>query len=145
MKKLIIGVASILIIGVVGYKAAVAFGLMPGMTKSAVSTSLKYQAKARQSEAKILLASAYTQFMMDYIDTDKYSVSSLTRTTTKSQNYQILSPGTDAVKKYCPDCLVGPTSFKIVIVGNIDKDETLDVWTIDNKKILTNVINDSEL
>jgi hypothetical protein len=147
MKKLLIVVASILIIAVAGYKAAVNFEIIPSVPEGIIASSAKFQSKAKQSEAKILLAGAYTQFMMDQIDSDtgKYTVNSLTRENTKGQNYKILSPGTDESKKYCPDCLVGPNAFKIVIVGNIDKDETIDVWTIDNDKKIINVVNDSEL
>lgn len=41
-----------------------------------------------------------------------------------------------------PDALVARMSFTAGAVGNIDGDATLDVWTMDETKQLTNVVND---
>lgn len=41
-----------------------------------------------------------------------------------------------------PDALLTRRTFKAAAVGNIDGDATLDVWTMDDEKRLTNVIND---
>lgn len=37
------------------------------------------------------------------------------------------------VSRYCADCTAGDQTFKALAVGNLDDDEDLDVWTIDEK------------
>jgi hypothetical protein len=47
-----------------------------------------------------------------------------------------------AVAKYCPDCVVTDTSFKALAVGNLDGDDDLDAWTIDERDELRHVHDD---
>ncbi len=44
--------------------------------------------------------------------------------------------------KYCQDCFGTKESFKMVAVGNLDEDEEMDVWTIDQNKNLIHVTDD---
>ncbi len=44
--------------------------------------------------------------------------------------------------QYCEDCVAEGQNFKIVAIGNIDKDATLDVWTIDQDRKLVNIVDD---
>lgn len=44
--------------------------------------------------------------------------------------------------RVCSDCKVEKDSFKIHIHANIDDDPTLDVWTIDSKRLIINVLSD---
>jgi hypothetical protein len=46
------------------------------------------------------------------------------------------------LKKYCPECGVTKTGFKVIAIGNIDDDDTLEVWTIDQNKTLTQLMDD---
>lgn len=37
---------------------------------------------------------------------------------------------------------VSDTGFTVIAAGNIDNDPTLDVWSINDRKLLTNLVND---
>lgn len=48
-----------------------------------------------------------------------------------------------SVKDYCPDCMITPDSYKIVIYGNIDNDPVIDIWVLESPGgILTHSIDD---
>lgn len=48
-----------------------------------------------------------------------------------------------AAKIHCPDCVLNADgTFKIIALGNIDGDNDLDVWTIDERMNLINVRSD---
>jgi hypothetical protein len=43
---------------------------------------------------------------------------------------------------YCQDCTATKNSFKLITAANLDEDPVLDVWTVDEKGIITHVVND---
>lgn len=53
------------------------------------------------------------------------------------------APFAELAAKYCPDCVVDGENFKIVAIGNLDADETLDVWTMDQDRLIKNISDDT--
>ncbi|MES2962849.1 MAG: hypothetical protein V4760_03095 [Bdellovibrionota bacterium] len=47
-----------------------------------------------------------------------------------------------AASKYCADCVATDSAFKALAVGNLDDDEELDVWTIDDKGDVRHLVDD---
>ena len=103
----------------------------------------EYQSKAKQTMGKLILTSAYTAMKMGQVDTRKYSVASFLKfkeqNNSKDNIYSIYMK-----HEACPDCGMDDEKFKIVALGNVDKDETLDVWTMDEKNNLVHLVNDLE-
>lgn len=105
-----------------------------------------YGAKARMSEAKIKLASVYVAQQVYYGDNDKYA---LNLDDLEYDQYPgryiittITSDSNPETIKLCPDCTLGEQKFKIMAIGNIDDDTTVDVWVIDQEKLITHLVND---
>lgn len=46
------------------------------------------------------------------------------------------------LSSYCQDCTATKNSFKLIAAANLDEDPTLDIWTIDEKGVITHVVND---
>lgn len=105
-----------------------------------------YQAKSRQAAGKLMGSVVYTQMMMDQLDFGKFDVASLDKIDKNPDSkYQVQKPDSELSKKYCPDCSVNKDTFKILIAGNIDEDDALDLWSIDQEKNLVNIQNDAEV
>ncbi len=47
-------------------------------------------------------------------------------------------------QQYCPDCTATAEGFKLIAIGNIDNDSTLDIWTVDQDKNFVKVVDDVE-
>lgn len=47
-----------------------------------------------------------------------------------------------SVAKVCPDCTATESTFKAVAAANLDDDDDLDIWTVDEKGNLRHVFND---
>jgi len=112
------------------------------------------RAKARQSEAKTNLGAIYVAQLAFYSNYNRYGK------TFKEINWE--PAGQNLYSYFLSDEVInskrgGPTwlpdgmesinynpkkEFRAMAVGNIDSDNTLDVWTIDEKKVLVNLIND---
>ena len=43
---------------------------------------------------------------------------------------------------YCADCTATKNSFKMIAAANLDEDPVVDVWTVDEKGVVTHVIDD---
>lgn len=83
-------------------------------------------------------------FLAKQVDAIKYDPNRMTSDIFK-ETYGDRVPAssfTDLVQKHCPDCTASENGFKIVAIGNLDEDETLDVWTIDHDKNLVNISDD---
>lgn len=66
----------------------------------------------------------------------------------KIYNYNCMNTNVFRLHKKDSSCPAGvitnatKDSFTVAACGNLDKDSTLDVWTIDDQKHLRNIIND---
>ncbi|MFB3145601.1 MAG: type IV pilin protein [Nitrospirales bacterium] len=109
----------------------------------------KLQAKAKQSEAKMNLVNIHTTEIAYFVEHNTYV-----------DDFDAIGFGLDGVSHYYyelgntslgtlpPGCTastldaVSGSGFTAVAIGNIDGDSTCDVWTINESKMLVNVIND---
>ena len=96
----------------------------------AIPNFLRYQAKSKQAEAKTNLGAIYVSETAYFAENDTYGlIGSLEWAPEGRTRYVYLAtPAT--------------TSFTAGADGQIDADATMDHWTIDNQKILTNTLND---
>jgi len=112
----------------------------------------KMQAKEKQSEAKINLSAIFTMQAMFQGERDTYAHTfnemGWEPSGTHAYTYFL---GKDEIqaKKGGPYQLpanvkakVGKEEFLAVAVANIDRDDTLDVWTIDHEKNFENLVDD---
>jgi len=112
----------------------------------------KMQAKAKQSEAKSNLSAIFNMQMAFHGDKDTYAHTfnemGWEPEGTHAYTY-FLDKDEIQAKKGGPYQLpanvkakVGKEEFLAVAVANIDRDDTLDVWAIDQSKVLQNLVDD---
>ena len=118
----------------------------------AIPNFMKYQARARQSEAKVSLKAVYSSAKAAQATTGnypttfdaiqwfpdgdaRYSYFLGADAIPAAKDPVSLPPGISATAD-------NPESFRAVAAGNIDGDETLDIWSIDQTGKLQNVVND---
>ena len=122
----------------------------------AIPNFMNYQAKARQSEAKVGLGGIFTAATAYYASNATYTIASFSEldyapagSPVYTFNYggNAINSGSSAIA--CPGTTwVGTTpvltsaSFTAGARGNIDSDPTCDEWTIDDVRNLTNTVND---
>jgi len=130
----------------------------------AIPNFLRFNARAKQYEAKQNLLSIYTEYQQYYsnyktypsapvfqngntvfncLEVSKWRPQPTIRYNYNCMNIEAFSPaGNDSP---CPPGIVSTAtkdSFTISSCGNVDNDTTVDVWTIDDAKHLRNVIDD---
>ena len=118
----------------------------------AIPNFLKYQARAKQSEAKHNLVAIHASELAYFAEKNTYvdDFNAIGFAVTGSQLYYY-ELGTSSSGTLPPGCTastldnVSATGFTAVATANIDGDSTCDVWTIDEKKTLLNVTNDVAL
>jgi len=122
----------------------------------AIPNFLTYQAKARQSEAKIGLGGIFTaanSYFATHLTYITPSVADLGYTPAGSPQYTFNYGGTTinsgSTTSTCPGTTwvgaspaITVTGFTAGARGNIDSDPTCDEWTIDDIRNLTNTIDD---
>jgi len=137
-----------IVVAIIGILAAIA-----------IPNFMQYQAKSKQSEAKGNLAGIYTSNVAFFGDnnyyTDSFSAMGFVVASTGSQRYSyristVTLAGTSATA--CPASAIttagltgtipATTGFTAGASGNIDGDTTCDTWTLDDRKTMTNTIND---
>ncbi len=119
----------------------------------AIPNFLKYQARAKQSEAKNNLVAIHTSEMAYFAENNKYidDFNAIGFAVTGSSQLYYYELGDSSSGTLPPGCTastldhVSQTGFTAAATGNIDGDSTCDVWTIDDKKTLQNVTNDVAL
>jgi len=107
----------------------------------------RYQAKAQQTEAKILLAALLAGEKAWQVEYGSYTsdLEKLDLDLSGRQRYRIGFANTDPeFAKYCEDCTAGKDTFKAVAVGAIGPDKRLDVWTIDQDRMLVNHVDGTQ-
>lgn len=114
--------------------------------------------KAKQSEAKMNLGAIFTCQVAYYTESGEYG------STFEQINWA--PEGKHIYAYYCKESIIknvkgrpidldpkkiwpykvrpdtSKTAFTCMAIGNTDKDDTLDVWTIDDTKNLRNIVND---
>ena len=116
----------------------------------AVPNFLKYQAKAKQTEARSNLTALHTAEIAYFAENNGYidDFNAIGFGVSGSSQRYYYELGNASLGTVPPGCtastldVVTATSFTAVAIGNIDGDPTCDVWTIDDQKVLTNVTND---
>jgi hypothetical protein len=128
----------------------------------AIPSFLKFQAKARQSEPKINLGGIFTAEAGYFGEKNRFAASFDAMSWRPEGSFgpdpapggrtryayflpgQVIQPQIGGPFELPPEIKpeVSEKGFTAVAVGNIDGDKTLDVWTINDSKILENVRND---
>jgi type IV pilus assembly protein PilA len=130
----------------------------------AIPNFQRYTARSKQSEAKAGLKALFTSQMAFRAEFDKFcrtfkecdweaepTSSYLYFTSLKDVSGGMLLPDRDATLKQARAAMraagitpkVDKKGFVFVAVGNIDADEDLDIWTIDNDNNLLNIVDDT--
>lgn len=103
--------------------------------------------RARTAEAKTGLTYIFASQSSHYAEFEEYStdfekIGVVFENQNPRYEFGFASDANPQFKKYCPDCVVSKDGFKVVAIGNIDEDETLDIWTIDQDKNLIHLQDD---
>ncbi len=118
----------------------------------AIPNFIKYQARAKQSEAKVVLKSIYTAEKSTFAERGRYGATleqigyepQAGRRYTYYLGDDVLAPDR-APREELPldvESRVDDEEFQAVAVTNLDGDETLDVWVINDENELVNLSND---
>ena len=134
-----------IVVGIIGILAAIA-----------IPNFMSYQAKARQSEAKVGLGGIFTAATAYYAVNATYIIASFSEldyapagSPVYTFNYGGIAINSGSSASTCPGTTwIGTTpaltaaSFTAGARGNIDSDSTCDEWTINDLRALTNTVND---
>jgi len=132
-----------IVVAIIGILAAIA-----------IPNFLKFQAKAKQSEARNNLSAIFTSQTSYFGEKNTYGttfsdINWAPEGTTKYTYHLTGSETTGSVNISMPSggATVGASStgFTAGAAGNIDNDTINDGWTINDKKVLTNYSNDVNL
>lgn len=158
------GMPVILIVVIVGLGLCFVIGCLAAI---AIPNFIKFQSKAKQSEARANLKAAFTGEKVYFADNNKYSESPMEIGFSPERGNRYLyafstegdlaPPGkiekqhtgvladtsrlpvnNDSLEKGVPqevwdECGITENDITIVAAGNIDNDDTVDVWTISSK------------
>ncbi len=125
-------------------------GILAGI---AIPNYLTYQARAKQSEAKIGLGGIFTTATAFFADNNTFvaTPAQLGYSQTGTLRYEFSWSGASVNLTGAPSC-TGPTTVLVPVAsatgftagarGNIDTDSTCDEWTINDLRMLVNQIND---
>jgi type IV pilus assembly protein PilA len=113
---------------------------------------LRFQAEAKQSEAKRNLGAIYiaeTSFFAQYSVYGK-TFEEIGYQSERRTIYSYFLSSQEQIPSQVADYSIPPNikayvhenKFQAIAVGNLDSDPTLDVWVIDQNKNLKNVVND---
>ncbi len=116
----------------------------------AIPNFLQYQAKAKQTEAKSNLVALHTSEIAYFAENNGFiddfnAVGFGVSGASQRYYYELGSANLGTLPPGCTASsldVVSATGFTAVAIANIDGDATCDVWTIDEKKVLSNVTND---
>lgn len=116
----------------------------------AIPNFLRYQARAKQTEAKNNLVAIHTAEIAYFAEHNSYiddfnAIGFAVSGSSQRYYYELGKASAGTLPPGCSTSTldsVSSTGFVAVAIGNIDSDATCDVWTIDQDKVLKNVIND---
>jgi prepilin-type N-terminal cleavage/methylation domain-containing protein len=128
-----------IVVAIIGILAAIA-----------IPNFMRYQARAKQSEAKSNLVAIHTGEIAYFAENNGYidDFNAIGFAVTGSSQRYYYELGNSSSGTLPPGCTastldsVSASGFTAVATGNIDGDPTCDVWTIDEAKTLVNVTND---
>jgi type IV pilus assembly protein PilA len=130
----------------------VPFGLIPviGIQAAiAIPNFIKFQARSKQSECKVNLKALYNTAQVVQMDTGKWptTLKELPWAPERGNRYSYylspteVLPGSTGDAKALDKVDFAPP-FTAACVGNIDNDETMDVWTVADDGLPNNLSND---
>lgn len=116
----------------------------------AIPNFLRYQARAKQTEAKSNLVAIHTGEIAYFAENNGYlddfnAIGFAVSGASQRYYYELGNANSGTLPAGCTASTldtVSATGFVAVAIGNIDGDATCDVWTINEQKVLTNVVND---
>ena len=116
----------------------------------AIPNFLRYQARAKQTEAKSNLVAIHTGEIAYFAENNGYlddfnAIGFAVSGASQRYYYELGNANSGTLPAGCTASTldtVSATGFIAVAIGNIDGDATCDVWTINEQKVLTNVVND---
>lgn len=130
-----------IVVAIIGILAAIA-----------IPNFLKFQSRAKQSEAKVNLKAFYTAAKARFGETDTYDCTSTRCDYTPEKGYRYsytfgkaawnLTGSGDCTAAGNDTPAITQTAFTVVAHANIDSDSTCDTWQIDDANDLENVTND---
>ncbi len=128
-----------IVVAIIGILAAIA-----------IPNFLKYQARAKQAEAKNNLVAIHAGELAYFAENNKYSddFNAIGFGVTGSSQRYYYELGKSSAGTLPAGCTasnldkVSDNAFTAVAIANIDNDATCDVWSINEQKTLTNVTND---
>ena len=112
-----------IVVAIIGILAAIA-----------IPNFLRYQAKAKQSEAKANLGAIYITEITFFSENDTYTATIVSLDWT--------AVGTAQRYTYSLAAATPTTGFTATATFDLDSDAAIDTWTIDQIKNLSNTIND---
>ncbi len=111
-----------------------------------IQSFLKYQAKAKQDEAKVNLKGVYAAQLSYFAEADRYGdfseIGFSVDASSARYSYDIGGTNTGIGSNCSVRGTVAANQFTINACGNIDGDTTIDFWSIDEANVLKNTIND---
>lgn len=128
-----------IVVAIIGILAAIA-----------IPNFMKYQARAKQAEAKNNLVALHTGEIAYFAENNGYvdDFNAIGFGVTGSSQRYYYELGKASSGTLPPGCTastldgVSNSTFTAVAIANIDGDSTCDVWTINEDKSLVNVVND---
>ena len=120
-----------IVVVIIGILAAMA---MPRFMQAA--------AKAKQSEAKMLLKQIYTQQQAYHQLNDSYCLNGVDASNGHPIAYAIIAVEVMVPARYLYHMVSAQNTFSCTATANLDDDVTNDVWTIDDAGSLINTTND---
>ena len=128
-----------IVVAIIGILAAIA-----------IPNFLKYQARAKQAEAKNNLVAIHAGELAYFAENNKYSddFNAIGFGVTGASQRYYYELGKSSAGTLPSGCTasnldkVSDNAFTAVAIANIDNDATCDVWSINEQKTLTNVTND---
>jgi prepilin-type N-terminal cleavage/methylation domain-containing protein len=110
----------------------------------AVPRFMAVAAKAKQSEAKQLLKQIYTMQAAYFGLNDYYCLNGITASSTHPFAFARIHVDIQLPARYSYYMESTRSSFICTATGNVDDDDTIDTWTIDDDGNLICVIDDSK-
>jgi type IV pilus assembly protein PilA len=123
-----------IVVAIIGILAAVA-----------IPNFLKYQAKSKQSEARVLLSGLYTSEIAYFAEQNQYGdwAADYTGAGISANDIGFEPASTPKYYKNISTVGAGTANFVTTATGNIDGDATIDTWTVsDASREPNNTIND---